>query len=73
MPQMEKTLGLMQRALNWPDDITGASGDGRDHITEIAPLDDVKFQTFLDNVGVLVKVQELRKTIYLAGLEPSLR
>ena len=81
---MEKTIGLMQKALNWPEEALASSGGGQwlESYNPAAsasggeagpPLDDVRFQAFLDNVGVLERMHELRKTVYLVGMEASLR
>lgn len=72
---MEKTIGLMQKALNWPDEMGGDAGAlGQVGAQQLPPpLDDKRFQSFLDNVGVLERAGDLRQTVYLAGLEPSLR
>ena len=75
---MEKTLGLMQKALNWPDELTGtmeATQNGSEDagFHEPPPLNDVMFKSFLDTIGVLEKSHDLRKTVYATGLEPSLR
>uniref|UniRef100_A0A2P2I736 TBC1 domain family member 25 n=2 Tax=Hirondellea gigas TaxID=1518452 RepID=A0A2P2I736_9CRUS len=72
--KMEKTIGLMQKALNWPEELAADAVGGSDAPRLVPPpLDDLRFQSFLDNVGVMQRAAELRKTVYLIGLEPSLR
>ncbi|XP_039433068.1 uncharacterized protein LOC120415562 [Culex pipiens pallens] len=66
MNQMEKTFSLVQRALNLTEDplMTQAIRP---------PLADVEFRTFCDSVGQIVEPEQLRKVIYLGGIDPSLR
>ncbi|XP_055645071.1 uncharacterized protein LOC129780624 [Toxorhynchites rutilus septentrionalis] len=66
MNQMEKTFSLVQRALNLVEDpmMTQAIRP---------PLGDTEFRTFLDSVGQIIEPDQLRKVIYLGGIDPSLR
>lgn len=66
MNQMEKTFSLVQRALNLSEDpmMTQAIRP---------PLADAEFRTFCDSVGQIVEPAQLRKVIYLGGIDPSLR
>lgn len=66
MNHMEKTFSLVQRALNLSEDpmMTQAIRP---------PLADAEFRTFCDSVGQVVDPAQLRKVIYLGGIDPSLR
>lgn len=66
MNQMEKTFSMVQRALNLVED-PSISQPPR------APLSDSEFRSFLDSVGQIVHAKELRKVIYIGGIDPSLR
>lgn len=66
MNQMEKTFSMVQRALNLVEDPI-ISQPPR------PPLSDSEFRSFLDSVGQIVHTRELRKVIYIGGIDPSLR
>ncbi|XP_058452261.1 uncharacterized protein LOC131430959 [Malaya genurostris] len=66
MNHMEKTFSLVQRALNLTEDPLMTQ-------TLRPPLSDAEFRTFCDSVGQIVEPEQLRKVIYLGGIEPSLR
>lgn len=66
MNQMEKTLSIVTRALNFADDPS---------MTQIQrpPLSDNEFRYYCDSVGQVIHQMELRKVIFSGGIEPSLR
>ncbi|XP_058825548.1 uncharacterized protein LOC131685683 [Topomyia yanbarensis] len=66
MNHMEKTFSLVQRALNLAEDPLMTQ-------TLRPPLSDAEFRTFCDSVGQIVEPEQLRKVIYLGGIDPSLR
>ncbi|XP_055549256.1 uncharacterized protein LOC129732412 isoform X2 [Wyeomyia smithii] len=66
MNHMEKTFSLVQRALNLAEDPLMTQ-------TIRPPLSDAEFRTFCDSVGQIVESEQLRKVIYLGGIDPSLR
>ena len=63
---MEKTLSMVQKALNWNED---------DLLPQPIrpPLTDSEFQKMLDTLGTLKDSKELRLRVYAGGIEPSLR
>lgn len=63
---MEKTISIVQKALNWNED------EG-DPLPPRPPLTDSEFQKMLDTSGTLKDPKELRLRVYLGGIEPSLR
>lgn len=65
--QMEKTLNLVQRALNLTNEPTNTYKPTK------APMNDIEFHTYLDASGQLVRAADMRHSIYQGGLEPSLR
>ncbi|KAG4074486.1 hypothetical protein HA402_015775 [Bradysia odoriphaga] len=66
MNQMEKTLSMVSRALNFAEDQNFLQPPR-------PPLSDTEFRSFLDSVGQIVQPHELRKVIYSGGIDPSLR
>ncbi|XP_055595832.1 uncharacterized protein LOC129746273 [Uranotaenia lowii] len=66
MNQMEKTFSLVQKAFNLAEDPLLTQ-------TIRPPLADAEFRTFCDSVGQIVQSEQLRKVIYLGGIDPSLR
>uniref|UniRef100_A0AAG5CWW4 Rab-GAP TBC domain-containing protein n=1 Tax=Anopheles atroparvus TaxID=41427 RepID=A0AAG5CWW4_ANOAO len=66
MNQMEKTFSLVQRAFNLAEDPL---------LTQPIrpPLADAEFRKLQDSVGQIVAPEQLRKAIYLGGIDPSLR
>ncbi|XP_053690581.1 uncharacterized protein LOC128739177 [Sabethes cyaneus] len=66
MNHMEKTFSLVQRALNLTEDPLMTQ-------TIRPPLSDAEFRTFCDSVGQIIESEQLRKVIYLGGIDPSLR
>lgn len=66
-PQMEKTISMVTRALNFVDDQTNLLPTAR------PPLSDTEFRSFLDSVGQIVQPHRLRGVIYAGGIDPSLR
>lgn len=64
---MGKTLNLVQKALNFGEDLTAS-------IQPFRPaLCDAEFRRFCDAVGQIVYAKDLRSAIYYGGIEPSLR
>lgn len=66
---MEKTLSLVQKALNWTED----GNDEDSNQPPRPPLTDAEFQQMLNGVGQLSQPEVLRQCVYQGGLEPSLR
>uniref|UniRef100_A0A182WHC4 Rab-GAP TBC domain-containing protein n=1 Tax=Anopheles minimus TaxID=112268 RepID=A0A182WHC4_9DIPT len=66
MNQMEKTFSMVQRALNLAEDPL---------LTQPIrpPLADAEFRKLQDSVGQILAPEQLRKVIYLGGIDPSLR
>jgi TBC1 domain family member 25 len=66
MNQMEKTLSIVTRALNFVDD---------PNLIQIQrpPLSDNEFRYYCDSVGQIIHQMELRKVIFSGGIDPSLR
>ncbi|ETN60785.1 TBC1 domain family [Anopheles darlingi] len=66
MNQMEKTFSMVQRAFNMVEDPL---------LTQPIrpPLADAEFRNLQDSVGQIVAPEQLRKVIYLGGIDPSLR
>jgi len=66
MNQMEKTFSIVQKAFNLSDE----------HMANLPPrppMCDSEFRLFLDALGQIQRNDELRKIIFLGGIEPSLR
>ncbi|TDG50866.1 hypothetical protein AWZ03_002855 [Drosophila navojoa] len=66
MNQMEKTFSIVQKAFNLSDE----------HMANLPPrppMCDSEFRLFLDALGQIQRRDELRKVIFLGGIEPSLR
>ncbi|ALC41979.1 CG8155 [Drosophila busckii] len=66
MNQMEKTFSIVQKAFNLSDE----------HMANLPPrppMCDSEFRLFLDALGQIQRNDELRKVIFLGGIEPSLR
>ncbi|XP_064548264.1 TBC1 domain family member 25 isoform X2 [Drosophila montana] len=66
MNQMEKTFSIVQKAFNLSDE----------HMANLPPrppMCDGEFRLFLDALGQIQRRDELRKVIFLGGIEPSLR
>uniref|UniRef100_A0A034VDI6 TBC1 domain family member 25 n=1 Tax=Bactrocera dorsalis TaxID=27457 RepID=A0A034VDI6_BACDO len=66
MNHMEKTFSIVQKAFNLSEE-TMASLPPR------PPLADNEFRLFLDALGQIKRNDELRKVIFLGGIDPSLR
>ncbi|XP_049283545.1 uncharacterized protein LOC125763900 [Anopheles funestus] len=66
MNQMEKTFSMVQRAFNLVEDPL---------LTQPIrpPLADAEFRKLQDSVGQILAPEQLRKVIYLGGIDPSLR
>lgn len=66
MNQMEKTFSMVQRAFNLVEDPL---------LTQPIrpPLSDAEFRKLQDSVGQILAPEQLRKVIYLGGIDPSLR
>ncbi|XP_066255124.1 TBC1 domain family member 25 [Euwallacea similis] len=65
--QMGKTLNMVQKALNFGDNLNAPVQPPR------RPLSDTEFRRFCDAVGQIVYAKDLRSVIYYGGIEPSLR
>ncbi|XP_055859261.1 uncharacterized protein LOC129921454 [Episyrphus balteatus] len=66
MNQMEKTFSIVQKAFNMNDEPLS-------QLPPRPPLSDSEFRMFLDPVGQILRQDELRKVIFLGGIDPSLR
>lgn len=67
MNHVEKTFNIVQKALNITDDEQQFLSPPR------PPLTDSEFRGFLDSVGRIMNADQLRRVIYIGGIEPSLR
>lgn len=68
MNRMEKTLNIFQRAFNLGEDqVSNVQHSSR------PPLDEFEFRKFLDPIGKIIQMKDLRFTIYCGGVEPALR
>lgn len=68
MNRVEKTFTIFQKAFNFSEEVPAAP------ITPPRPpLTDAEFRKYLDKVGRIAHMKELRYAIYLGGVEPSLR
>ncbi|EDW01481.1 uncharacterized protein LOC6560736 [Drosophila grimshawi] len=66
MNQMEKTFSIVQKAFNLSDE----------HMANLPPrppMCDSEFRLYLDALGQIQRRDELRKIIFLGGIEPGLR
>lgn len=63
---MEKTFSIVQKALNITDEQSFLSPPR-------PPLTDGEFRGFLDSVGRIMCPDQLRRVIYIGGIDPSLR
>lgn len=70
MNHVEKTFNLVQRALNFAEE---AQTPDISCLPPRPPLTDAEFRQFLDPIGQVINVAELRDVIYKGGIEPSLR
>ncbi len=63
---MEKTFSMVSKALNFVEDTT---------VNQVPrpPLSDIEFRYYCDSVGQIIHQNELRKVIYLGGIDNSLR
>lgn len=66
MNQMEKTFSMVQKAFNLTEETMAA-------LPPRPPLADSEFRMFLDALGQIERTDELRKVIFLGGIDPSLR
>lgn len=66
MNQMEKTFSIVQKALNITDEQSFLSPPR-------PPLTDQEFRSYCDSVGRIVRPEQLRRVIYIGGIDPSLR
>lgn len=66
MNHMGKTFSMVTRALNFVEDQTILQPQRQ-------PLSDAEFRSFCDSVGQILHAKNLRKVIYSAGIDPSLR
>lgn len=63
---MEKTFSIVQKALNITDEQSFLTPPR-------PPLTDGEFRGFLDSVGRIMCPDQLRRVIYIGGIDPSLR
>lgn len=70
MNRMEKTLNIFQRAFNLGDEQVPTTTV---HQPARPPLTDAEFRKYLDPIGQISHMKELRNAIYYGGVEPSLR
>ncbi|XP_030387327.1 TBC1 domain family member 25 [Scaptodrosophila lebanonensis] len=66
MNQMEKTFSIVQKAFNLSEETMA-------NLPPRPPMSDNEFRLFLDALGQIQRNDELRKVIFLGGIEPSLR
>lgn len=66
MTHVEKTFNIVQKALNITDEQSLLSPPR-------PPLTDSEFRSYCDSVGRIVQPEQLRRVIYIGGIEPSLR
>ncbi|XP_075165451.1 uncharacterized protein LOC142237879 [Haematobia irritans] len=66
MNQMEKTFSMVQKAFNLNEETMAA-------LPPRPSLADNEFRTYLDALGQIQRTDELRKVIFLGGIDPSLR
>lgn len=69
MNRMEKTLNIFQRAFNLGEDQISSSNAQQSR----PPLSDAEFRKYLDSMGKINQMKELRLAIYYGGVEPGLR
>jgi len=69
LTKMEKTITMMQQALN----LNGGSNLEFAIGSSTAPLTDSEFTDYRDGVGTLVNIDKFRQRVFQGGLEPSLR
>lgn len=70
MNHVERTFNMVQRALNFSEEAHTPIISG---LPPRPPLTDSEFRQFLDPIGQVINVAELRDVIYQGGIEPSLR
>lgn len=70
MNRMEKTLSIFQRAFNLGEDQMSANNIPQ---SSRPALTDAEFRKFLDPIGQISQIKELRTAIYYGGVEPVLR
>lgn len=70
MNRMEKTLNIFQRAFNLGEEQVSNSTVSQ---PTRPPLTDAEFRKYLDPIGQISHMKELRNAIYYGGVEPSLR
>lgn len=60
---------MVQRALNFTEEAQSAISV----LPPRLPLTDSEFRQFLDPIGQVINIAQLRDVIYQGGIEPSLR
>lgn len=63
---MEKGFSIFQKALNFVEDPAF-------NLAPIPPLSDMDFRRYCDSVGQIIHADELRRMIFLGGIDSSLR
>lgn len=66
MNHVEKTFSIVQKALNITDEQSFMSPPR-------PPLTDAEFRSYCDSVGRIIQPEQLRRVIYIGGIDPSLR
>lgn len=69
--QVERTLGLVQRALQVRAEDFGDSCDPEP--PEAETVGDAQFRSYLDPLGTLMQCEEMREAVFEAGVDPALR
>ncbi|XP_063700666.1 uncharacterized protein LOC134830975 [Culicoides brevitarsis] len=66
MSTVEKGFSMFQKALNFVEDPAF-------NLAPVPPLSDMDFRKYCDSVGQIIHADELRRIIYLGGVDSSLR
>uniref|UniRef100_A0A336MFV2 CSON014276 protein n=1 Tax=Culicoides sonorensis TaxID=179676 RepID=A0A336MFV2_CULSO len=66
MSTVEKGFSIFQKALNFVEDPAF-------NLAPIPPLSDMDFRKYCDSVGQIIHADDLRRMIYLGGIDSSLR
>lgn len=66
MSTVEKGFSMFQKALNFVEDPAF-------NLAPVPPLSDMDFRKYCDSVGQIIHADDLRRIIYLGGIDSSLR